>query len=259
MTPPPTNIDGTDITGATIDGQDVQEITIDGQTAFTAVPASLIHKYSALEQTEGDGVTVNPWKDNTASLNLDAIGSPSMDKASLNGVDAINLDGSNDAYDYKPNLSGTIDEPVTFIFSLDVQSFNPDFSTLFRDNVNGLNEVLFRSRDNQYQCVFGGSNFFGDQLISGQQILSFRVSNGDGVDLRANGTEVVSAASSNVSPGDAVLSDSDGGDFFKGFGTDRFLDALVSEIEIHDQRLSDSDLAAREQVLETNAGMSVLP
>jgi len=38
MSPPPTSIDGTDITGATIDGQEVQEITIDGQTVFTAVP-----------------------------------------------------------------------------------------------------------------------------------------------------------------------------------------------------------------------------
>jgi hypothetical protein len=35
MTPPPTNIDGSDITGATIDGQEVQEITVDGQTVFT--------------------------------------------------------------------------------------------------------------------------------------------------------------------------------------------------------------------------------
>jgi hypothetical protein len=34
MSPPPTSIDGTDITGATIDGQEVQEITIDGQTVF---------------------------------------------------------------------------------------------------------------------------------------------------------------------------------------------------------------------------------
>jgi len=38
MTPPPTSIDGTDITGATIDGQDVQEITVDGQTVFQAGP-----------------------------------------------------------------------------------------------------------------------------------------------------------------------------------------------------------------------------
>jgi len=36
MSPPPTSIDGTDITGATIDGQEVQEITIDGQLVFKA-------------------------------------------------------------------------------------------------------------------------------------------------------------------------------------------------------------------------------
>jgi len=36
MTPPPTSIDGTDITGATIDGTEVTEITVDGQTVFTS-------------------------------------------------------------------------------------------------------------------------------------------------------------------------------------------------------------------------------
>jgi len=35
---PPTNIDGTDITGATIDGQEVDEITVDGTPVFTAFP-----------------------------------------------------------------------------------------------------------------------------------------------------------------------------------------------------------------------------
>jgi len=39
MSPPPTSIDGSDITGSTIDGQEVQEITVDGQTVFTAGPA----------------------------------------------------------------------------------------------------------------------------------------------------------------------------------------------------------------------------
>jgi len=38
MSPPPTSIDGTEITGATIDGQDVEEITVDGQTVFAAGP-----------------------------------------------------------------------------------------------------------------------------------------------------------------------------------------------------------------------------
>jgi len=45
MTPPPTSIDGTDITAATIDGQDVQEITIDGQTVFTAIPPNVIDNF----------------------------------------------------------------------------------------------------------------------------------------------------------------------------------------------------------------------
>jgi hypothetical protein len=38
---PPTNIDGTEITGATIDGQDVTQITIDGTTVFSATPVAL--------------------------------------------------------------------------------------------------------------------------------------------------------------------------------------------------------------------------
>jgi hypothetical protein len=36
MSPPPINIDGTEITGATIDGQDVEEITVDGDVVFSA-------------------------------------------------------------------------------------------------------------------------------------------------------------------------------------------------------------------------------
>jgi hypothetical protein len=47
MTPPPTNIDGTDITGATIDGQDVQEITVDGQTVFTGIDPNTIDNFEA--------------------------------------------------------------------------------------------------------------------------------------------------------------------------------------------------------------------
>jgi len=42
MSPPPTSIDGTDITGATIDGQEVQEITVDGDTMFRAALNGLL-------------------------------------------------------------------------------------------------------------------------------------------------------------------------------------------------------------------------
>jgi len=36
MTPPPINIDGTDITGVTIDGQEVKEVTMDGNVVLSA-------------------------------------------------------------------------------------------------------------------------------------------------------------------------------------------------------------------------------
>jgi hypothetical protein len=52
---PPTNIDGTDISGATIDGQDVKEITVDGQTVFSAIPDSAVAHYPT---TEGSGGTL---------------------------------------------------------------------------------------------------------------------------------------------------------------------------------------------------------
>ena len=66
MTPPPTSIDGTDITGATIDGQEVQEITIDGQTVFSAGP--------------DNGIYLDDWADNLLT-NRDGYGETELDQA----------------------------------------------------------------------------------------------------------------------------------------------------------------------------------
>jgi len=47
MTPPPINIDGTDITGATIDGADVSEVTVDGTQVFgNVIPDSVVTQYT---------------------------------------------------------------------------------------------------------------------------------------------------------------------------------------------------------------------
>jgi len=92
MSPPPTNIDGTDITGATIDGQEVQEITIDGQTVFTAVPDvadSAVHRFIL---DEGSG-----------SIATDSIGSsdatltgPTYISGNFQGGNALSTDGADD-------------------------------------------------------------------------------------------------------------------------------------------------------------------
>jgi len=60
MSPPPTNIDGTDITGATIDGQDVQEITVDGQTVFSkGVSPGIIDSFEDQNMDEYSGPSLD--------------------------------------------------------------------------------------------------------------------------------------------------------------------------------------------------------
>jgi len=54
MTPPPINIDGSDITGATIDGTDVQEVTVDGTQVFSAIPDSAGKHYYLPDGKSGD-------------------------------------------------------------------------------------------------------------------------------------------------------------------------------------------------------------
>jgi len=97
MTPPPTSIDGTDITGATIDGQEVQEITIDGQTVFTAF--EFIDNFEDGNIVEYGGstnsfttTTNNPIEGNTSLIFNDfGVGRRSM--ISTSGLDNIPVAG----------------------------------------------------------------------------------------------------------------------------------------------------------------------
>ena len=80
MTPPPTSIDGTDITGATIDGQDVQEITVDGQTVFSPGPKVIddfeATLYEDQNQTLSDyyGVDTSSFSRSTSSAESGTFG-----------------------------------------------------------------------------------------------------------------------------------------------------------------------------------------
>jgi len=62
MSPPPTSIDGTGISGVTIDGQEVQKITIDGNTVFGGIPDSDVYLHDDFEDNkltnrDGSGTT----------------------------------------------------------------------------------------------------------------------------------------------------------------------------------------------------------
>jgi len=91
MTPPPTSIDGTDITGATIDGQDAGEIPIDGQTVFAKIPGSVVLQYFGDTYQQGSGV----WVDDNGNEDMTLSGNPQSTTLS-DGSDALLFDGSDD-------------------------------------------------------------------------------------------------------------------------------------------------------------------
>ena len=104
MTPPPTSIDGTDITGATIDGQEVQEITVDGQVVFeeVTIPNSeadnkLIHRWHLSEDSD-------PFEDEFSEYPGINNGTSKVSGSFVDGA-ARSGDGSNDFI----NFSGSKD------------------------------------------------------------------------------------------------------------------------------------------------------
>ena len=93
MTPPPTNIDGTDITGATIDCQDVQEITVDGQTVFSPGPVLRVVRYNFENNGDTSSIT-DSFGNNDGTINGAAYTTDSEV-----GNFALSFDGTGDNVD----------------------------------------------------------------------------------------------------------------------------------------------------------------
>jgi len=159
MSPPPTNIDGTEITGATIDGQDVEEITVDGDTVFTAlpdIPASAVLQYSATTFNQGDPT----WQDDTGTADITLNGGPT-DATLSDGSDAIGTDGIDD--------NGELTLPSQFEgagleqFSIEIATqFSHTNENIFfgiRSEPNGQFIHLFANRDENNNRDTGNIQF----------------------------------------------------------------------------------------------------
>jgi len=127
---PPTNIDGTDITGATMDGTDVTEITVDGDTVFTAetlpVAYSDLVAWYPFDPSFYGGFAAD---DATALFNPAQSGDLTAYDGTVNGATfqsgggvtdigagansgAFDFDGSNDSITAPLPLSGSVDVSV---------------------------------------------------------------------------------------------------------------------------------------------------
>jgi len=95
MTPPPINIDGTDITGATIDGTDVSEVTVDGTQVFSvsAIPDSVDYR---LKMDESSGTTLSPSIGSTTATLSN--GGTWVNDSKYTGGTAPSFDAANSQY-----------------------------------------------------------------------------------------------------------------------------------------------------------------
>jgi len=158
MTPPPTSIDGTDITGATIDGQDVQEITVDGQTVFTAkppLPPSAIHQYNF---DEGSGSTAF---DNIGSKDASINGANFTSNSSLVGGFGLSFDGIDDFVDAGSPLNTLLRTGSNDSFSLAITA-NPGNTNSYRGWIvtsNGNPRTNFGIYDGKIEAAAGDSSF----------------------------------------------------------------------------------------------------
>jgi len=167
MSPPPTSIDGTDITGATIDGHEVQEITIDGQVVFTAVQGpdtsmfqSPIYQFFPNSAGFTDGQSPVPYPEVLAGLpDATAVDNPSYD-ADFNGLGLIDYDG-NDGHNWTSDgqLPTASDSQVS-IFVLYFTTTNSSFQRLSGYSTAGpslSSDGAYRFQNGPSFDVFGGS------------------------------------------------------------------------------------------------------
>lgn len=247
MSPPVRKGDGTGVVP-----QDIAEVrTGDGRVLFGgAIPDSLDNQWVGSATGVSDGQTVDPWPDNIGLIPLNATGSPTLATSSVNGYDAVDLDGSNDAY--TPDVSSNITEPFTMIFVLNLESLNK-FDILWRQD-GGDDQIRFDSSD--IDLSFSGNTDAGGSPTTGDHIITFAVDDNT-ADLRQDGSEI---ADVNSSSNDVVIDGSSTGGFFADIGGDRrYIDGKVLEFNWYPTvKLSGSDLNGEESRLESKYDMSVL-
>jgi hypothetical protein len=256
MSPPPTSIDGTDITGATIDGTDVQEITVDGDVVFSAIPDSAVAQESliawypfanaATDVTAGDG-TFGDTTDYSGTVN----GATQQTTGGV--VDIYNqtvdseyyaFDGSNDGVSL-PNY-GILSGSSSFSVSIWVRDNgktgdgNVAFTGAGEANVEIITNNFFNTNTDSVQFIVSGItdtqiNITGDPWT--HLCITFSSTNGWKGYINGN----VEASDSSVS---SVISDNRsnalGGTPF--FQTENRFNGDLDDFRVYNKELSSSEV-----------------
>jgi len=213
-----------------------------------AIPDSAVYYYSSKETAVSTGSVVDPWADLVGNVDLDAVGSPTLQADALNGVDAIDLgDNTQRGFDY-PNVG--LSEPATVIWGYHQDGFSGFAATWWEGRE--VDEILNDAGSNQWLLSFDGNKSTGGSSVVGDLIVTLAVDSSDAI-LRVNGSQVASVSSS---PDVGVLTS--GHHFYQADEPDRHVTGFGGIIVAHDERLQGSDLDAEEERVASELNMDVL-
>jgi len=193
MSPPPTNIDGTDITGATIDGQDVEEITIDGQTVFTAdaQPESAVAYYDPRQESSTGNINTISDLEN----GFDLTGSASIISNGLGGLQSYRLDGNQTMNIVSSSMASTEEFAVLTAAIQQAEQNSGDNRYIFSGG--SFNDFTINDDNGVDWAIFRGGSLgaFGSGAIppnANPHIFELVASNTDQVELLIDGISILS-------------------------------------------------------------------
>ena len=218
----------------------------DGQI-LADIPDNAVAQWVADDIEVDDGETVTEWEDRVNGYDLTNEGSPTFreSEGEMNEEPAVELDGDSDGF-VGPNLDES--GPWTVILAIQ-QTGN------FSDNNHwfdgGQDDVPRLDWDSDGLWEF---NPFEDAKFDGSSdedvtILVGAAEDGDNI-LREDGSETGSSSDTGVINIEQV---------YVGFGSsDRwYSEGFVSWVEIHDTRLSTSEIEERESIIAEKYGVSL--
>jgi hypothetical protein len=245
MSPPPTSIDGTNITGATIDGQNVESITIDGQQVFSAapdLPASVVANYDATRAISTG--FISSITDQVGPHDLS--GTASVISSGLNNKQTFRFDGTERMDTPTPNLGRVCVVALTFQIQGDPSAVLMIHGDDTNDNVfihTGDGGSAYKSRVGTATTGNTGGTTDNDPHLA---IHTFK--SGGGATLEIDGTTIIDY--------------NDGSANLDGFTlADRSSDDLPIEMDVGEVVLMDnpstSDVNAERTRLSDKWGISV--
>jgi len=191
MTPPPINIDGSDITGATIDGTDVQEVTVDGTQVFSAIPDSedLQARYTTESLSLTDGDAVSGWDDQTDNNNdlsqPTTSNQPTYKTGVINGNPVVRFNGTDEFLDVS---FSTLSQPFSIFYVGALRSSSYSSQRTFIDSESSNFTQFYVEPGGNYE-IFAGKRLESSTGATNNNIINGAVFDGTNSAIRVSGSE----------------------------------------------------------------------